>query len=189
MSVILIDSYNESNGDSSYIMHSDYVSKLGQSFLATLCTLSSCKFHIHKTGSITGNIYAKLYAHTGVFGESSLPTGNPLATSDAVNVSTLGAYPPSLVTFNFTGEDQVVLSGGTHYVIVLDCSSIVGDGSNCVGGGFDGSSPSHNGNLSYEYEESWSDSDIRDTIFYVYGEEESTPIVGEKYPLPPFKNI
>ncbi len=95
----IVDSYSESNLTSYSSIH-QYSSKRydGQSFTCGVTvTLSECKFYLNKYNSPTGNCYALIYAHTGTYGTSGVPTGGELATSDAVNVANISTSS-SLVT-------------------------------------------------------------------------------------------
>ena len=118
----------------------------------------------------TGNLYAKIYAHTGTYGTSSLPTGPALATSNAVAISSIidGLVGFELVTFTFSGANQISLAANTKYVFVLqNTSTAIAD---TVTLGID-SSGSHSGN-SGTYDSgtsSWSAVATRDHCFYVYG--------------------
>jgi len=96
----------------------------GQSFTASEDgTLDSAMFHLSRSfGTVTGNAYALLYAHSGTYGTSSLPTGDPLATSDPVDVGALSlpdyfTYRDTPVTFHF--DNTYTLTAGTHYVIAI----------------------------------------------------------------------
>lgn len=162
---VLIDSYSESNQDGGDNLTSvASVTMLGQTFVGDGSTLDSCKFYLKKTGSPTGNAVAKLYAHTGSYGDGE-PTGAALATSGNLDVTTL-TTSYVLTTLSFTGGNQVALSGGTPYCIVIEYSS--GDGSNYVTVGYDGSSPSHAGNTVFTFTGSFGKNTGRDTCFYVY---------------------
>lgn len=165
MSIQIADSYSESNQDDEIGIYNGYYDSVGQSFTATEGTLSSCKFYLSKTGSPTGSAYAKLYAHTGTFGINGVPTGSPLATSDAFDVSTLTGYY-ALKTFTFSGANQIELTNGTNYVIVVEYSG--GDSSNYVLVGLDLSTLAHSGNGVYSISGSWYSDANTEAIFYVY---------------------
>lgn len=101
----------------------------GQSFHAPSDVprrLISGSFNIKKVLAPTGNIYMKLYEHSGVFGTSSLPTGIALAASAAVDVATLGT---SFADVTFTFSDGVLIPG-RDYVITVEYTG--GDSSNYV---------------------------------------------------------
>ena len=165
----LLDSYSESNYDTELSIEVDSSYQFrGQSFTNTNeIELDSAKFYLKKNGSPTGNVYAKIYAITGTSGTDGKPTGSVLATSDAIDVSTL---PTSigLVTFTFSGVNRITLSATTNYVI--QCNYNGGDASNYVGFGTDNSSPTDDGNRSFSTDGStWTANTDYDSIFYVYG--------------------
>jgi len=122
--------------------------------------LTSCDFSLKKWGTPSGNVYAKLYAHSGVYGTSSLPTGPVLATSDPVDSTSLGTNW-SLITFTFTGAQQYSLSANTKYCLQLEYSGPEGLNAS-------GTSAQHPGN-SYRYiNGSWAILS-GDFIFHTYG--------------------
>lgn len=135
----IVDSYSETNKDTGVYEYSP--GKIGQSFTGVAGNITSCKFYLQKVGSPTHNLYAVLYAHSGTFGTSSVPTGAALATSDAVDASSL---PASFGLVTFTFSSTYAMSAATKYVISLEPDG--GDVSNQMQVGTDGSSPSHAGN-------------------------------------------
>lgn len=159
----IVDSYSEANQDTSVTGNSD-VPANGQSFTGDGGTLNTVNFYVKKGGSPTGNATAIIYAHTGTFGTSSVPTGSALATSGVFDVSTL-TTSFQLITFTFTGGEKITLTNGTKYVVVLDYGG--GDIGNFLNIGADGSSPSHAGNWSF-FTSSWSADATKDLCFYVY---------------------
>lgn len=181
----LIDSYNEVpyGGDRS-IGSTD--TAYGQSFLASAnYTLTACRFYLRKHAQYlpTGSAYAKIYTHSGTYGTNSVPTGDPLATSGAIDVTTLSVYPDyAWVSFTFSGENQIALVSGTRYVVAVEYT---GSGTSLIQIELDASSPSHGGNSSY-LTGSWVSYPGWDLAFEVYGEEPTSPIIGTKYALPPF---
>lgn len=93
----------------------------GQSFAngVNATWLTQAKVYLKKTGSPTGTAVAKLYAHFGTFGSSSVPTGAALATSATVDVSKL-TTTYALTEFGFTTAYKMTAS--TNYVIVVEYS-------------------------------------------------------------------
>jgi len=172
----IVDSYSESNyvGTSSLLYSAQ--SKVGQSFTGDGGILSSAKFYLRKVGSPTGNAVVKIYAHTGTFGSSSMPTGTSLATSDTFDVSTL-TTANQLINFNFSGANKIQLIDETKYVVVIEYSG--GDASSYILVGLDATSPTHDGN----YYSTYGASSSVDTCFYVYADDTDS-IVG---PFPTFK--
>jgi len=167
ISQTLIDSYSESNKDYACQMYSGNYVANGQSFTNTnACTLGSAKFYMTRNGTITGNIYATIYAHTGTYGTSSKPTGSVLATSDAVAISTIPTGSIwGLITFTFSGANQISLTSNTYYVLVVAFSG--GDVNNEIFVGADNSSPTHSGNRCALYGATWYTYTL-DCCFYVY---------------------
>lgn len=162
----LIASYSEANQNVNGNISSGDATAVGQSFAGNGDNLDSCKFYIKRNGSPTGNAVAKLYAHSGTFGTSSVPTGSALDTSTtSFNVATL-TTSFQLITFNFAGTYNLI--NGTNYVIVLEYSG--GDTSNRVIAGKDSTSPTDPGNASYFQTGTWNlEGSPIDLCFYVYG--------------------
>ena len=182
----IIDSYSETNATTLQVINniaSFYYIAKGQSFTGSPCILDKVVFYTSKVGSPTGNCYAKIYTHTGTYGSSSLGTGSALATSDAIDVSTISTSN-SLVTWNFSGGERIELES-KYYVVVVYYDN--GDASNYIQINSDNTSSTHSGNfVSYKRIDGWSNGSV-DSCFYVYGEPITTPTVGTKYPLPAFK--
>jgi len=171
----IVDSYSESNHSGSVVVVSNYEwIEVGQSFTGDGGTLDSIKFYIKKYGSPTGNCSAKVYAHTGTFGTSSVPTGSALATSGTIDVSTISTSI-SLVTFTFSGAEKITLTNGTKYVAVLEYGG--GDPStNNIQAGIDDTSPTHSGNASLYDDISWGYVSWSDVYFYVYKDDEAQKV-------------
>lgn len=125
--------------------------------------LTRVRFSLKRTGSPTGNMTAKVYAHTGTYGVNSTPTGAALATSVAVPATRLRtAYDE--IEFVFVGDQQITLSASTNYVVSVAFSG--GDGSNYVNvGGVDATG--HGGNRS-DYVASWTADATDDLWFELY---------------------
>lgn len=182
---VLIDSYNDVPYLGDAIVGGSYKYWIGQSFEVSLTkSLYSAKHYIKKWGSPTGNVYAKVYAHTGTYGTSSVITGTALATSNPVDISTLSSSY-EWVEFLFTGENQIELSASTYYVVTVEFSG--GSSGNALIKELDASSPTHGGNVSYEDSGGVVTTRFWDLSFEIYGENLETPTVGVKYPLPAFK--
>ena len=141
------------------------ITALGQSFTGNGLTLTDIQAYLKKAGSPSGDLTAKIYAHSGTFGTSSVPTGSALATSGTIDAATL-TTTATLTTFTFSGG--IVLTNGTKYVLTIE-GSFPG-GANNPGWGADFTSPTHGGNASYEIGAgSWSADGSTDLIFYVNG--------------------
>lgn len=163
----LIDSYTTNPVGNAPISSADFLA-YGVSFVAlsTEYTLSSCVFKMAKYGSPTGSAYAKLYAHTGTYGSSGIPTGSALATSDALSVSGL-PEAGSVTDKTFTFSTPYTLEPNTYYFVVVNYTG--GSSENVIYVYFNPSSPTHDGNNAYLIESSWSYRADRDCYFKVYG--------------------
>lgn len=138
----------------------------GQSFKAKHSgDIKSCVFKLSKSGSPTGNAYAKIYAHSGTYGTSSIPTGSPLAVSDALDVSTLTTSPVDTV-LTFSGANIISLTEGTNYVAVIEY--VGGNSSNYLAVSTT-TTPTHDGNMSAlnDAGTTWTSFTTDDMYFYV----------------------
>ncbi|MFH2012587.1 MAG: hypothetical protein ABIJ37_07815, partial [Pseudomonadota bacterium] len=133
----------------------------GETFLGKGVALDSCEFYINKYGLPTGNVVAKLYAHTGVFGTSGIATGTPLATSNTLDISTL-TTSPQMKTFTFGSPYTPLLD--VPYVIAIEYTG--GDTSNYLSVGLaDSGGGAHEGNYCFFKDSEWNSSIIQSVIF------------------------
>ena len=162
---VIVDSYSESYKDSYQTMYAGSTISVGQSFTGNGSNLYSAKFYLKQNlGGATGNIYAKLYAHSGTFGTSSIGTGAPLATSDPIDIATVST---AWTLHEFIFSVPYALINTTKYVI--QCAFAGGDSSHYLMIGFDATTKLHPGNLcSIASPATWSYS-AYDACFYVYG--------------------
>jgi len=172
MSDTLLDSYSEANQDDSFILASDTNRGAGQSFTTPndgkTYKLTSAKVYFLKHGSPSGNAYIKIYAHSGTFGTNSVPTGSPLATSDARNLNTVGTDDEySLEEWVFSGANQISLSPNTHYCVVFTYAYGGGVTFTRIGKKLTAGTAAGNGFYSTDLS-AWS-SASSDVCFYVYG--------------------
>lgn len=166
----IIDSYPESNIGTFNLGIGTSNREGGQSFTCSKnCFLYSAKFYLKKLTAFepAGNMFARLYSHTGTYGTSSLP-GTLLATSDNVSVSVLSVNDTYyLVEFIFSGSNYISLSTNTYYVISLARDSTTGS----VYMGTDYLSPTASGNdYIRDSVDTLTARTTEDIIFYVYGE-------------------
>lgn len=135
--------------------------------------LTRVRFKLKKTGSPTGNLVAKLYNHTGVYGTSSVPDGAAIATSDNFDVSKLTtAYQEFEI--GFTTQYEMLAS--TNYCIAVEYTS--GDGSNYVSVDGDATG-THGGNLA-TYAGSWSATAGADLWFQCFASPKLYGVAGER---------
>ncbi len=159
----LDDSYALSSQSSNDWLCTTY-SGVAQSFTSGGGVLDHVNLLLTKVGSPTGNLTAKIYAHSGTYGTSSVPTGSALATSDPLDVTTLtGSY--ALNSLTFSGTNRITLTAG-YYDLVVSYS-----GGDCTNDrvilGADDTSPTHSGNQAY-YDNSWHIESGVDAVFDVY---------------------
>jgi len=168
-SQVLIDSDPVSNYTGSEESYSGSIELyIAQSFSNTSsCTLASCQFYLSKSGSPTGIIYAYVYAHSGTYGSTSIPSGSALATSNAVDISTLSTSMQT-IALTFSGVNQIWLSASTKYVLVVAYAG--GNYNNRLNVGADWTTKGGSGNFSYSADGlTWSPYSGEDILFYVYG--------------------
>lgn len=135
------DSYDISNKDSTEDSYG--VNWNGQAILNSntyYIAMISC--YLQKSGSATGNADMVIYNCTGTPGSNGKPTGSILATSNAIDMSTVGSGSPELVSFYFATPLQVT----DDYCIILKYEG--GDASNKILFGID-SSGNHSGNFTF----------------------------------------
>jgi phage minor structural protein len=175
--MILIDKYSEANKSAVERIATDAgeSNQLGQSFTGTGKILNKITLYLAKVGLPTEYIYVSVYAHSGTFGTSSIPTGSALAISNQVSVSSLGIYS-ALIDFTFTGSNKIALANGTKYVWIITTTQ--GTSSDNVLVGIDSTSPTHGGNYCFHnVGGAWSYNAAKDVIFYVWGDEGSEDVI------------
>lgn len=157
------DSYSETNRNTDQALGNGTIIGAGQSLTGDGNVLSRARFFLSKTLSPTGDITAKLYAHTGTFGTDGTPTGSAVATSNTVSAAGL-TTTPTLTDFEF--EDEFTLVNTTKYFVVLEYSG--GDASNYVNVGVDTTTPGHGGNFATLTGSTWTAAGGTDGCFYVF---------------------
>ena len=175
--LVLIDEYPSSNRNTFYSLGGYELAAppypaAGQTFKGGGGLLKKCTFFLFRNATIGGNCYAKLYAHTGTFGTSGKPTGTALATSDAVDASTISATDYEDVEFTFSNPYKTTLD--TPYCIVLEYTYDNGV-TNVLRLGLDSTTPTHEGN-NIIYNSTWLSSSNTDACFSVYEEFPLLPI-------------
>ena len=169
MSEVLIDSYDPVTKDVNALFVGTFIA---QSFMGQALKLTKAKFYISNVPEETavGTICAKLYAHSGSFGDEAVPTGEALATSATVNLSVL---TESLQLIEFVFSDEYVMSADTPYFIALQNIDSEVPFLFCL----DYDTMTHEGNMAEETGLGWygfADGE-EDLLFYVYGEEATPP--------------
>ena len=160
---VLIDSATvaspaDTNCDSSQLF--------GQSFqVQNSCTLDSLIIDIKTNGSPTGSFQFEIYAISGTYGSTSIPTGSVLATSDSVTVASLsGTY--STKTIGFSGANRIAMTTGQQYALVCNYSATSWPNALLL----KNKTPSfHGGNQSYKSGGTWSALSAYDCVFDLQG--------------------
>ena len=170
----LIDEYPSENVTAGGTSAAGKAFKIGQAFTSASypSRLRSCRFYLSKSGTLNPTdalISAKLYAMTGTYGSTGIPTGSPLATSTSVLFSSV---PSSYGWVEFTFPTAYTLNANTNYCISVEIDTTIVSGSLIVC--FDGIPPTtHDGNAfnwKSDYGGYWSNVSSQDVIFEVYGE-------------------
>ena len=159
----LMDSYPSSNQNDVSPIHAGTYTEEGESFTGDGGAIGKATFFLKKFGAPTGNVYAVLYAHTGTFHTNGTPTGAALATSNAVDVSTLTT---SFALQDFTFASPYTTTPGTHYFVTVQYTG--GDGSNYLVVGVNTGTPAPSGNFAKYIPSSWTSATNIAVCFYVY---------------------
>lgn len=138
--------------------------------------LTRVRLKMKKVGLPTGNLTAKLYAHSGTFGTSSIPTGAALATSVNFDVSKLTT---SYLEYEIAFLTQYEMAASTNYAIAFEHAAI--DGSNYVQIQGLATSGTHAGNRSQLVTSTWTPTAGDDLYFKVYASPKQYGIPGEVF--------
>lgn len=165
----ICDSYSEANASTSYLFYKDSWEGVGQAFSGNGGVLESAKFYLKRSNNAQGTLYAHVWNIMWEFGSSAVPLYNtePIATSDPVDVADV-PDEASLVTFNFSGDDKIILGATTKYCVTLEdeTESVHPDYLYMYG---DRTSPTHAGNECHKSGGlPWGYDGDHDMIFYIY---------------------
>jgi len=156
----VIDSYTAGYDSDTAIVNSGGRS---QSFLCDgSYDAETLKFNIHRSFGATGNITGRIYAHSGSLGSSSVPTGDALVESTAIDITTTTYPDTSWITFTFATPYE--LSTDTNYCLVIWY-----EGTGTLYVHRDASSPTHAGNYAYS-SAPWSYDAAKDLLFELIGD-------------------
>lgn len=180
-----VESSNNNNGSSNFQVANATVIGQAQSFANGVNAqyLTRVRVKMKKVegtpGTVTGNLTAKLYAHSGTFGASSIPTGAALATSETFDVATLTAsYLEYELSFGVVGGTaHYEMAASTNYVIAFEHAVI--DGSNYVEIRGDGTDGNHAGNRAQLVSSTWTPTAADNLDFKVYASPKQYGIRGE----------
>ena len=172
---ITVDSYATTNQNDYFAVVTKHPSPnasrsaAGQSFTATqTVNVTNVSFYLRKSGAPVpiGQSHAVIYAHSGVYGVSSVPTGAALATSEPYDISAL-TTSYQVIQFNFT--NPVELQAYTYYTVCFQAPTVgTLNPGNYVLVGSD-NTPGHSGNSFTYLNSAYSAVAAQDTIFYVNG--------------------
>ncbi len=179
---VIVDSYDFSNFNGQSIDLADNQpsdsadpSETGQCFRASVgARLTSAIFQLQRVGSPTGTLTALLYATTtGTYGSDCAPSGPPIATSSAINPSTI-PLTMTLITFTFpSGQNYAMVQNQVYVITVQTSTTGTWNVNNYVHVAADSSSPTHSGNLAWFYSGSWHPFPA-DHVFQVNGVQDQT---------------
>ena len=162
----LSDDYTINGDQSTDVYNLNY---WGQTFTPTYtASVSAVSLYIYQlNAALSGTSTVAIYNTSGTYGTNAIPTSTPLAVSDNFQVSQL-TRSPSLINFTFSGANQVTLTSGNHYALVLRYSGA--DTNHAIGINYDDITVSHSGNIIFTTDggTTWTGSGVADLPFYVY---------------------
>jgi hypothetical protein len=123
----------------------------GQTITGNGAALKYFTFWLARGGTPGGIAVCKLYDHTGNWGSTGKPTGEALATSDALNLNDLSTTPGEV---RFTFASPYTLVNGTHYAVSVEISGGSYSGSNYLRIYDNSNAATHAGNAVY-YDTIW----------------------------------
>jgi hypothetical protein len=129
--------------------------------------LTSVTFKLGKTASPNGYLYAELYEVTGNVGSTAVPTGNALAVSTELSISSLSLSLQD-INLEFNASQQYTMSSSHAYAISLHIKSGNVNGVNYVNVGAN-NSDCHPGNIVRYNSVSWGAMTASDLFFKIYG--------------------
>lgn len=108
------------------------------------------------SGGTNGTAIMRIYAITGSYGTTGVPTGSALASSEEVHIALVGDD-----YFNFDGT--LYLSVGTNYAFAIECQAFDGTPDNIL---FSGTSAGAYGGNAFHYDTSAWQQDAASTDYY-----------------------
>jgi hypothetical protein len=145
----------------------------GQALTLPATTITRAVFYIQNPGSLSSDVYARIYNASGTMGSSAIPSGAYLYESNSISLSTIGTSY-TRITFDFT--DAVISAG--NYVITIHRETLGGAQSNIQVD----SSGQHSGNTVLLNGSTWTPLATYDTIFELYASGSGTrPIAQTQY--------
>ena len=117
---VLVDGNSTDDTGVSWSTYPPYTMSV-QSFTSPGGVLQRVQFYLVKGTEIAGSVYAVIYAHSGTFGTSSVPTGARLAISEPQPITTISTILRRPLSFDFVGTNRIYLSPNTKYCIGYLC--------------------------------------------------------------------
>jgi hypothetical protein len=164
---VVLDEYPDSNFDQ-HFSHATIDARAQAVRLGAAARITRAEFSMFQQNGPTGSLYARLYAASGTFGSSAVPTGAALAESAAVDVTTLpGAY--DMIPFDFATPPRIEADTTYCIAVEFDGTPAGATGYPLVGG--DVFSATHAGNISSRNRSTglWSATPSQDLIFRLTG--------------------
>ncbi len=186
MAVVTIDKYEFPEEDEGLTFTSSF-KKIGFSFTGIGGKITVAKLKFAKSSSFAGTLQVKIFAHTGTYGTSSLPTGDALDTSTRVLDMSEVPIATTVQMFSFPFAGDLVLEKGVHYCLLGELTSTEVNTSTRILYIIASTNLGHNGN-SFAYSTAssqWALASDADVWFNVSGKPEPLSI-GYKTSLPPF---
>ncbi len=125
----------------------------------------SAAMFLAKAGSPSGNIKYSLYAHSGTYGTSSVPTGAALVETGNLSTASLSA---SFTRFELSFSSYYSVASLTPLVLVVSYSG-TSDGSNYIRVGMDSTNLSYTGNYADYPSSVWTPYTTHDLCFEIWG--------------------
>lgn len=168
----------DSNADTgnNFVVGNGTIDGQAQSFANGVVAQYLTRVHVRMKKVLlpTGNLTAKLYAHSGTFGTSSVPTGAALATSVNFNVADLTT---SYLEYEIVFATPFEMVASTNYTLAFEYSG--GDGSNYVHIEGD-TTGTHAGNNAVDTG-SWAAAAAEDLWFQVFASPDMYGLPGEVF--------
>ena len=130
----------------------------GQAFTGNGAKVTEAKFYLSHAGHLGEAVRAVIYTHNGTWGSNGTPSGQPLATSNFVDIETFADFNDTewtWISFNFTGSNQFQTIAGQKYFIVLDFGGFTPSHYTFVYVGTTGMTSAFNGGTSAWFDLTW----------------------------------
>lgn len=148
---------SNSTTNATYSMYTGSILRVAQAFPGNAEKLSSVSFRIARVLAPTGTLVAKLFAITGTYGSSAIPTGTELATSKTIDVSTLGTTAEDIIfMFDYQSGTDYTIASGTDYAVTLEFTSTSSSATNYIAVSYNNTSVVSGNSSLYTVANGWS---------------------------------